>query len=129
MDRDPDIIFVCEHGAAKSVIAAAPFNRLASQTGLDVRAVARGTHPDKELSPEAFRGLSEEGLTPTESMPQKLGVAELQDATNVITFCDLPGEYPQQTSIERWEDVPPVSESYEKARSVIVERIHQMLSR
>lgn len=129
MDRDPDIIFVCEHGAAKSVIAAAHFNRLASQMGLDVRAVARGTHPDKELSPEAFRGLSEEGLTPTESMPQKLGVAELQDATHVITFCDLPGEYPQQTSIERWKDVPPVSESYEKARSVIVERIHQMLSR
>jgi arsenate reductase len=129
MDRDLNIIFVCEHGAAKSVIAAAHFNRLASQMGLDMRAMARGTHPDEELSPQALRGLSEEGLTPTESVPQKLTVTELQSAQRVITFCDLPAEYPQQTSSERWEDVPPVSENYENARDIIVEHIHQMLSR
>ena len=129
MDQDLNIIFVCEHGAAKSVIAAVHFNRLASQMGLDMHAVARGTHPDEELSPQTIRGLSEEGLTPTESVPQKLTVAELQSAQRVITFCDLPAEYPQQTQSERWEDVPPVSENYEKARDVIVERIHQMLSR
>ena len=129
MDQDLNIIFVCEHGAAKSVIAAVHFNRLASQMGLDMHAVARGTHPDEELSPQTIRGLSEEGLTPTESVPQKLTVIELQSAQRVITFCDLPAEYPQQTQSERWEDVPPVSENYEKARDVIVERIHQMLSR
>lgn len=129
MDRDPNIIFVCEHGAAKSVIAAAHFNRLASQMGLDMYAVARGTHPDEELSPQTLRGLSEEGLTPTEPVPQKLTVTELRSAQRVITFCDLPAEYPQQTPGEHWEDVPPASERYEKARDVIVEHIHQMLSR
>ncbi|HJR82073.1 MAG TPA: hypothetical protein VJ821_18510 [Anaerolineales bacterium] len=129
MGRDPNIIFVCEHGAAKSVIAAAYFNQLASQMGLDMRAVARGTYPDEELSPQTLKGLAKEGLTPTESVPQKLTVTELQSAQRVITFCDLPAEYPQQTPGERWEDVPPVSENYETARDVIVERIHQMLSR
>ena len=129
MDRDLNIIFVCEHGAAKSVIAAAHFNRLASQMGLDMRAVARGTQPDEELSPQTLRGLSEEGLTPTESVPQKLTATELQSAQRVITFCDLPAEYSQQAPSERWEGVPPVSENYEKARDIIVEYIHQMLSR
>lgn len=129
MNRNPNIIFVCEHGAAKSVIAAAHFNLLASQMGLDVRAVARGTHPDEELSPQTLIGLAEEGLTPTESAPQKLKVTELRSAQRVIAFCDLPADYPQQTPSERWDGVPPVSESYEKARNVIVERIRQMLSR
>jgi protein-tyrosine-phosphatase len=129
MTQPRTIIFVCEHGAAKSVIAAAHFNRLASQMGLDMRSVARGTYPDEELSPQTLKGLAEEGLTPTELVPQKLTVAELRSAQRVITFCDLPAEYPQQMPSERWEDVPPVSESYKTARDAIVEHIHQMLSR
>ena len=40
------VLFVCEHGAAKSVIAAAYFNQLASEKNLDVRAIERGTNPD-----------------------------------------------------------------------------------
>lgn len=129
MNHESKVIFVCEHGAAKSVIAAAHFNRLASQMGLDMHAVARGTYPDEELSPQAVKGLSEEGLTPTEAVPQKLTVTELQSAQRLITFCDLPAEYSQQTPGERWEDVPPVSENYETARDVIVEHIRQILSR
>ena len=38
----PTVLFVCEHGAAKSVIAAAEFNRLAEQRGLAWRATFRG---------------------------------------------------------------------------------------
>jgi hypothetical protein len=46
MPQTSIVIFVCEHGAAKSVIAAAYFNRLASQGNLALTAVARGTHPE-----------------------------------------------------------------------------------
>ena len=70
MNRDSVIVFVCEHGAAKSIIAAAYFNQLAAEMGSDLRAVARGTDPDPELSPQAIKGLSEDGLTPKESAPQ-----------------------------------------------------------
>jgi hypothetical protein len=35
------VTFVCEHGVAKSVIAAAHFNRLAAAANLNYRAVAR----------------------------------------------------------------------------------------
>jgi protein-tyrosine-phosphatase len=49
---DKTIIFVCEHGAAKSVIAAAYFNRFAEQRGLNLRAAARGTNPDDRNYPK-----------------------------------------------------------------------------
>lgn len=123
------VVFVCEHGAAKSVLAAAYFNQLASEMGTNLRAVARGTNPDSELCPQAVKGLSEDGLTPTESVPQKLTEADLQSAQRVVTFCELPTEYRGQAIVEYWDDVPPVSESYEQARDVLVERLRQMLKR
>src|SRR5215813_9354941 len=40
---DRAVVFVCEHGAAKSVIATAYFNKLAAERGLAYRATFRGT--------------------------------------------------------------------------------------
>jgi protein-tyrosine-phosphatase len=128
MNKNPIILFVCEHGAAKSILAAAYFNRLASERGLILRAEARGTNPDPELSPQTVTGLSEDGLVPTESAPQKLAAADIQSAQRVITFCELPVEPGGSVRMEYWNDVPPVSESYEKARDAILERIQIMLN-
>src|SRR5215207_1472346 len=44
----PRVLFVCLHGAAKSVVGAAHFRRLAAARGLDIDAVAAGTEPDDE---------------------------------------------------------------------------------
>ncbi len=44
-NHDRMVVFVCEHGSAKSVIAAAFFDKLARERGLTLRAVARGTQP------------------------------------------------------------------------------------
>jgi protein-tyrosine-phosphatase len=129
MSQKSDIIFVCEHGAAKSILAAAYFNGLASEKESDLRAIARGTHPDAELSPQTVLGLSKDGLHPTESTPQKLTEADVQSAEHVLTFCDLSVEYHQKAIIEQWYGIPPVSEDYEKARDAIVGRIHEFLSR
>lgn len=127
MNQNPTIIFVCEHGAAKSVIAAAYFNKLAEESNSEVRAIARGTHPDSELSPIAISGLRDNGLTPTESAPQKLSLADIETAQRIITFCELPAEFQQNVRVERWNGVPPVSEDYQKARDAIIERIDQLL--
>lgn len=126
--EQPVIIFVCEHGAAKSVVAAAYFNRFAQETGLNLQAIARGTNPDTTLSPEAIQGLSKDGLTPGEATPQKLTPADIQSAQRMIAFCELPVEYQGQVSIERWDDVPPVSENYEAARDTIIQHIHYFVS-
>ena len=128
MDQNQNVIFVCEHGAAKSIVAAAHFNRLAEQLGLGLRAIARGTNPDQEISAQTIQGLSEDGLFPTESTPQKLTEAELNTAQHVVTFCELPSEYRGRVNVERWDDVPLVSENYKKARDVIIDHIRRMLS-
>jgi protein-tyrosine-phosphatase len=129
MNQNPIVVFVCEHGAAKSILAAAHFNRIASELGLDLRAVARGTNPDDELSSQTVQGLSKDGLVPTSAIPEKLTEADLQNSRHLIAFCDLPTEYQGDVIIQRWDDIPPVSENYERARDAIVERIRQMLDR
>ena len=129
MNQNPTIVFVCEHGAAKSIIAAAYFNKLAQEANLDVRAIARGTHPDSELSPKAITGLLDDGLTTTESVPQKLSLADVESAQRIISFCELPADYQSKVSVEQWDSVPPVSEDYQKARAEIVERINQFLKK
>ena len=123
------IIFVCEHGAAKSIIAAAYFDQLAKQTGLKLRALARATNPDDKLSEPTVRGLSRDGLVPTESAPQKLTRHDIQSAAQIVSFCELPGEYKEMTFVEQWDAIPTVSEDYDKARTEIVQRIHHLIDR
>jgi arsenate reductase (thioredoxin) len=123
----PTVIFVCEHGAAKSIIAAAYFNKIAHETGLDQWAIARGTNPDPDVSPKALAGLLEDGLTPTESIPQRLSSEDLQTAHQVVTFCKLGEEYRYEMAIEYWDDVPPVSEDYETARDVILAHVTNLI--
>jgi protein-tyrosine-phosphatase len=126
MSQDPPIVFVCEHGAAKSIIAATYFNKAAQEMGLQERAIARGTHPDKELSQNTITGLHKDGLTSVESNPQILLIPEMETARRVISFCDLPVEYQHKNVIERWEDVPPVSEDYEQTRDAILAHLNHL---
>src|SRR5215216_2775653 len=128
MNQNSIIVFVCEHGAAKSVIAAAHFNKLAREENLSLRAIARGTHPDRELSPIAINGLHADGLIPSESLPRKLSLADMESARRVVTFCELPVEYQEKVIIELWDGVPPVSENYEQARNAILERINKLIN-
>ena len=122
------IIFTCEHGAAKSVVAAAYFNKLAGERNLDIRASARGTMPDTELSPKAVEGLRRDGLAPTETTPQNLLLADLESAWQIISFCELPQEYHGKAPIERWDNIPPVSENYDKARDAILENLYRLMN-
>lgn len=129
MEHNSLIIFVCEHGAAKSILAATYFNQLAGESKLNMHAMARGTNPDSELSPKTVAGLQSDGLSPTESAPQKLIVAEVESAERIISFCELPQEYQNKATIERWDDIPSVSENYEKARDAILSRLEHLLEK
>jgi arsenate reductase (thioredoxin) len=128
MNQNSIIVFVCEHGAAKSILAAAHFNKLAGEKGLNLQAVARGTNPDQALSPQVVTALHKDGLAPTESAPRKLSLAEAESAQQIIAFCQLQVEYHEKASIEFWDDMPPVSENYEQARDAILERINNLIN-
>jgi arsenate reductase (thioredoxin) len=128
MTTPSTILFVCEHGAAKSIIAAAYFNKLAYEMGLNLQAIARGTLPDDQLSPVTIQGLAQDGLISTELTPRKLLPSEITSAQHVIAFGDLLNkEDYQDVDIENWNQVPPVSSDYQIARDAIVEQLHQLL--
>src|SRR5215207_8129081 len=128
MPQNPVIIFVCEHAAAKSIIAASYFNKMAREKNLSFTAIARGTDPDGELSPQTVAGLREDGLTPTESIPTRLTLDDLEFAQWIVSFCELPEEYYQKTIVEQWDGVPAVSEGYRKARDAIVEHLKTLMN-
>jgi len=121
------IIFICEHGAAKSIVASAWFNKLAVENRLDIRSISRGTHPDAELGPKAVEGLASDGLTPAESGPQKLSLADMESAQHIVTFCELPQEYQDKATAESWAEVPDISDGYEPARGAIVEHVEKLI--
>ena len=121
------IVFVCEHGAAKSIIAAAYFNKLAGEWNLRYRAIARGTAPQEQISVSAAKGLEADGLTATEQKPAGLTKGDLPGAVRVVAFCSLPEEFHKSVPVEEWNDVPTVSEDYGKARDTIVEHVKRLL--
>jgi arsenate reductase (thioredoxin) len=124
------VLFICEHGSAKSVVAAAHFNRLAAERGLPFHAISRGTDPDAENHPAAVAGLQGEDLQP-ESVPQRLSAADLQEASCVVAFSELPLPQPATEPPPIWT-VPPVSEDYRTSRDAIVaqvERLQESLAR
>jgi arsenate reductase (thioredoxin) len=126
--EDKKIIFVCEHGAAKSILAAALFNKLAGDGNLNVRAIARGTNPDVQLSPKTIAGLQADGLTATESTPQKLSRTDIESAERAIAFCELPEEFQNEIIVDQWDDIPAVSEDYVKARDMIIEHLNRLMN-
>lgn len=128
-ERAASVVFVCEHGSAKSVIAAAHFARLAAASGLHVHAISRGTDPDAEFPPNVLNGLARDRFRPLDQGPKLLGAEELANAGQVVTFCALPDAYLHRGPIERWEDVPAVSDNYDAARSEIVRRVGKLIER
>jgi len=126
-EQTPVIIFICEHGAAKSIVSAAYFNKLATERHLNFRAIARGTNPDKVISPKVQEGLQKDGLTSSEPVPKKISKAALAGARRVITFCSWPDDYAGDIRVEHWDDLLWESEDYSKSRDRILERLGRLL--
>src|SRR6478672_3071245 len=85
------VVFVCEHGAAKSVVAAAYFNKIAAERGLPDRAIYRGANPQAELSVSALKGLREDGLDVPGAKPSPITPGDVTKATHIFAIgCSLP---------------------------------------
>src|SRR3954462_14678712 len=82
----PAIVFVCEHGAAKSVIATAYFNKLAAERKLPYRATFRGTSPQEALSVRAVQGLTADGVSVPSGAPTAIGDADIKTATHIFAI-------------------------------------------
>ena len=127
-DTPAPVLFVCEHGAAKSIIAAAYFNKLAQERGLPERAIARGTHPDPAYSSIVVQGLKDDGLKVGSGKPILVTDADMAAAARIVTLgCDLPHSHPTAAKVTTWNEIT-MSEGYSVARQAIVLRVEQLLN-
>jgi len=121
------VLFVCLHGAAKSVLAAADFERLARARGLEARAVFAGTEPDPEIAPKVLGELLAEGVDLRGQRPRRVTREDMTGASRVVTFgCEL-GPLAAGAPVERWDDVPAVGDDFRNARAAIEARLTRLL--
>jgi protein-tyrosine-phosphatase len=123
-----DVLFVCQHGAAKSVIAARHLTELAHARGLTLKATAAGVEPDEVIPAHVIAGLRGDGVDDHETAPQPVTRELLASAQIVVSFgCDLSAFAEESGRIVQWNGVPAVSDGYDAARTVILSRLHAIL--
>jgi protein-tyrosine-phosphatase len=125
--QTPAIVFVCEHGAAKSVIATAYFNKLAAERGLPFHAIFRGTTPQDDLSVRAVAGLKADGVAVPPGKPSAISDADVAKATHIFAIgCMLPDNVRRSGKAADWSDVPD-DEGYAPMRDAIVRHVTELL--
>jgi arsenate reductase (thioredoxin) len=118
------VVFVCQHGAAKSVLAAALLERLAAEQGVPLRALARGTEPEPQVAPPVVAGLLANGIDVTAWQPRPVTPGDLAQAWRVVSFGpDLSHIGPAGTLVEVWDDIPTVADGFQAAQAAIAGRL------
>ena len=128
---ESQVLFVCEHGNVKSLMAASYFNRLANQRGLPYHAISRGTAPDSTTVPPAiFAGLLGEGINVADFHPVVVGLTDVSKSRRVVLInttlpetMQLPG-----TALEQWTDVPPASVDYAAASTALKRHVETLIA-
>jgi arsenate reductase (thioredoxin) len=122
------ILFLCPHNAAKSVLAAAYFDQLARERGLNYRAASAGTSPDAAPSPAVVAMLREEGIDVAGYRPRRVTAEDLTSAHRVISLgCDPDDLAGGNTRVERWDDVPPASQDLDASRIAIKRHLNLLV--
>lgn len=128
MNTSNRILFVCLHGAAKSVLAAADCRRLAAERGLDLATDFAGTEPDPAVAPGVVRALLAEGLDLSGQRPRRVTSEDVATAAHVVAFgCDLSDVASSGVTVEQWTDVPAVSDDLPTARAAIRHHLERLL--
>ena len=124
---EPTVVFVCEHGAAKSVIATTYFNKIAAERGLRARAVYRGVNPQAELSVSALKGLRDDGLIVPDQKPSPITQSDVDTATVMFAIgCTLPSNATASGKADTWQDVPE-DKGYGATRDAIKRHVERLI--
>lgn len=122
-----DALFVCLHGSAKSVIAAAHLRALAAARDITLDCASAGIEPDADIPAHVLAGLAADGLGAPTICPARVTPDMIASARIVVSFgCEL-RELGDSPSVRRWDDIPPVSDGYAAARDMIVARLPALL--
>src|SRR5262245_41220957 len=124
----PTVLFMCPHGAAKSVLASAYFIKAAKDRGLNVRVISGGTEPDPAVSSAVARRLTDQGLAVPIDKPRRVTDDEFRSADVVISIgCDLKGLPEPKGKLQRWDEVPSPSENLDATDAAIRKRVQVLI--
>lgn len=124
------VVFVCEHGSAKSLVAISYFDRLVLARGLPFRAISRGTAPDSAVPGPVRDGLARDGFDVSGFVPQRLAATDVRGATLLVAFDqDVSELVAGALPIERWDGLPALSEDFVVGRDAICVRVDALVSR
>ena len=122
------VVFICEHGTVKSLLAKSLFDRYAKEVGLNMRAISRGTAVDSVVPPWMKSSLVSDKFVLGDWRPQALQRADLVNATYVVSF-DVPPSVTAATTAPRvrWDSLPSVSQNYATGRDAIDTRVRRLV--
>ncbi|MBC7813349.1 MAG: hypothetical protein H7175_19475 [Burkholderiales bacterium] len=125
-----NVLFLCPHNAAKSLIAAVYFNRLAEQVGLFAKGDSAGTEPSDAVMPVVAEMLLKDGVDVSDYKPRHMMPEELESAALIVSIGCTPQELTEATApIEYWDDVPMVSQDPEGSRDAIRVHVEELVER
>ncbi|MDQ8165274.1 MAG: hypothetical protein P3A28_05900 [Gemmatimonadota bacterium] len=123
------VVFVCEHGTVKSVLALAWFRKYAAERGLRVRAVSRGTALDPAIPAPVMAGMQRDGISPGAFTPTLLSDLDIAKAALVVSFDnpDAQSRAAGRAKSNAWDTLPAVSTDYRVASDTIRARVKRLV--
>ena len=121
------VLFLCPHGAGKSVLAATYFGAAAARIGLDVDASTAGTEPDDAVMPNVRAALEAQGFEVLTIPPRLVTTDELLTADVVVNIGCEPDTLAVDRPITHW-DVPLLSRDFDGVVSEIRRRAELLAS-
>lgn len=125
----PTVLFICEHGYAKSLVAALHCERLAAARGITVRALSRGVDPGKRAPAPTAAGLAADGFDVSGFAPSRATTEEIAGAAYVVLIAVDVDVSARAGPVLRWDGISALSENYERARGEIVTEVNSLLDR
>jgi arsenate reductase len=124
-----NILFLCPHAAAKSVLAMTYFEDLAARSGLNVTVANAGTEPDPAINPKVANYLKNEGFDLSGFVPSLLRDEHLETADIVVSMgCISADRVPVGTRFLDWADVPMLSDDFQIARDCIYDHVVELMA-
>jgi arsenate reductase (thioredoxin) len=125
------VLFVCEHGNVKSLMAASYFNELAQARGLPFRAVSRGSTPDSDTVPDFVKQpLIAEGFDVSGFRPHVATQDDIAASDHVISISTtLQVDDASAAKVEQWNDIPAASTDFAQSRSAIKTRVAELIQK
>ena len=122
------VLFICEHGTVKSLIAKLLFDQYAAAAGLNIRAESRGSAAETAVPAWMQANLRSDGFALGTWKPAPLTTADLRQARFVASF-DVPASVSGAASAPRvrWDSLPAASEDYAASRNAIAARVRKLV--